>query len=86
MPKRDPVELAAHLVAALYAATSGRRGRFRRIDDCAARAGITKPADIERAVRTAEEAGFLVRQVDEPLVMLTELGRHAAHPRGDGKR
>jgi hypothetical protein len=73
-------------VAALHAATRGRPGRFRRIDDCAARAGITAAADVAQAVETAERAGFLVRHVDGPLVMLTEQGRQAAQPGQGGAR
>ena len=75
-----PLELAARFVAVLYAATRGRSGRFRRISDCAKRAGI-EGADIERAVRTAEAAGFLVVHVDERQVMLTAKGLEAARPR-----
>ena len=74
----DAIALAARFVAALYAATRGRPGQFRRIDDCAERAGITKPADIERAMRTAEAGGLLVVHVSEPMVMLTAKGREAA--------
>jgi hypothetical protein len=65
------LELAARLVAVLYAATNGRPGQFCRIDDCAAHAGITRPTDDTRAVATAEAAGLLVAHVSEPLVMLT---------------
>ena len=72
------LELAARFVAVLYAATRGRSGRFRRISDCAERAGITKARDIERAVQTAEAAGFLVVHVSEPTVMLTAKGLDAA--------
>ena len=78
MPKLDRLELAAHFIVALYAATRGRSGRFRRINDCAERAGITKAADIERAVQTAEAAGFLVVHVSEPTAMLTAKGLEAA--------
>lgn len=73
------LDLAARFVQALYAATSGKPGQFRRIDDCAYRAGLTKAA-AARAVKTAEAAGFLVVRVDEPLVMLTREGREAAKP------
>ena len=82
MPKGPgPLELAARFVAALYAETGGRSGRFRLISDCARRAGISKYVDIDRAVTTAEAAGFLVCSVDEPRVMLTEKGREAARRR-----
>ena len=74
----DPLELAAHFIVALYAATRGRSGRFRRIADCAERAGITEPAEIKAAVLTAEKAGFLVVHVDEPAVMLTAKGLEVA--------
>jgi hypothetical protein len=77
----DPLELAARFVAVLYASTRGRSGRWRRISDCAERAGI-KGADVERAVRTAEKAGFLVVHVDEPAVMLTAKGLEVAAKRG----
>ena len=80
MPKPTALELAARFVAVLYAATNGRPGQFRRIDDCAARAGIKRPADVTRAVATAEAAGLLVVHVSEPMVMLTAKGREAAHP------
>ncbi|MPZ31458.1 MAG: hypothetical protein GEV13_10750 [Rhodospirillales bacterium] len=70
--------LAARFVAVLYAVTNGRPGQFRRIDDCAQHAGITRPADVKRAVATAEAAGLLVAHVSEPLVMLTTKGREAA--------
>jgi hypothetical protein len=63
-------------VAALYAATRGRPGTFRRVAGCAERAGIKKAADVERAMRTAEAAGLL--HVSEPMVMLTAKGREAA--------
>jgi hypothetical protein len=76
----EHIELAARFIAALYAATRGRPGRFRRIDDCAKRARI-KGADVERAVRTAEAAGFLVVHVDEPMAMLTDKGLEAARPK-----
>jgi hypothetical protein len=72
--------LAARFVAVLYAATNGRTGQFRQIDDCAARAGITRAADLKRALATAEAAGLLVMHVSEPLVMLTTKGREAAQP------
>ena len=68
------LELAAHFIVALYAATRGRSGRCRRIADCAERAGIKKAAEIKTAVSTAEKAGFLVVHVDEPAVMLTTKG------------
>jgi phenylpropionate dioxygenase-like ring-hydroxylating dioxygenase large terminal subunit len=83
--KRD-LELAARFVAALHQATAGRRGRFRSIADCASRAGITGQRDVKTAWSTAERAGFLVVHVDEPLVMLTEQGREAAHPQGPAGR
>jgi hypothetical protein len=73
-----PVELAARFIAALYAATRGRPGRFRRIDDCAFRAGIKRAADIKRAMRTAEKAGFLAVHVSGPMVTLTGKGLKAA--------
>jgi hypothetical protein len=54
MPKhpttQPSIALTARFVAVLYAATQGRSGRWRRIGDCAERAGI-KGADVERAVR-----------------------------------
>ena len=78
MATPDALELAARFIAALYATTRGRSGRFRRISDCAERAGIAKAADVERAVRTAEAAGFLVVRVDEPMAMLTAKGLEAA--------
>jgi len=78
LPKSDPLELAAHFIVALYAATRGRSGRFRRIADCAERAGITKAAEIQTAGSTAEKAGFLVVHVDEPAVMLTAKGLEVA--------
>jgi hypothetical protein len=78
MPKASHLELAAHFIVALYAATRGRSGRFRRIADCAERAGITKAAEIKTAVSTAERAGFLVIHVDEPAVMLTAKGLEVA--------
>jgi hypothetical protein len=78
MATHDAPDLAARFIAALYAATRGRSGRFRRMSDCAERAGIIKAADVERAVRTAEAAGFLVVHVDEPLAMLTTKGLEAA--------
>ena len=81
MPKPNALTLAARFVATVYAATNGRPGVFRRIDDCAARAGITKAADVERAVATAEAAGPIVVHMSEPLVMLTSNGRNAARSR-----
>ena len=81
MPKPTALELAARFVAVLYAATNGRTGVFRRIDDCAHRAGITRAADVKRAVATAEAAGLLVVHVSEPQVMLTTKGREAARSR-----
>ena len=75
------LELAAHFIVAHYAATRGRSGRFRRIADCAERAGIKTAAEINTAVSTAERAGFLVVHVDEPAVMLTAKGLEVARPR-----
>ena len=75
------LELAARFVAALYVATRGRSGRWRRIVDCAERAGI-KPSSVGPAVRTAEAAGFVVVHVDEPIVMLTAKGLEAARQSG----
>jgi hypothetical protein len=80
MPKPDALELAARFIAALYSATQGCPGRFRSIVDCARRAGIEDPAEITLAWSTAEQAGFLVVHVSDPLVMLTEQGRQAAQP------
>ena len=80
MPKPTALELTARFVAVLYAATNGRAGQFRRIDDCASRAGIKRPADVTRAVATAEAAGLLMVHASEPLVMLTVTGRKAAKP------
>ena len=77
MPETD-LELAARFVAVLYAATNGRSGKFRRIDDCATHAGIKRAADLKRALATADAAGFIVVHVSEPLVMLTTKGREAA--------
>ena len=83
MPKRPTsqpsIALTARFVAVLYAATQGR-GRWRRIGDCAERAGI-KGADVERAVRIAEKAGLLVMHIDELQVMLTAKGLEVARPR-----
>lgn len=62
---------------ALYRATDGHRGRFQRIDDCAARAEMVAADEIALAVRTAERAGFLVVHVDQSLVMLTQKGLEA---------
>jgi hypothetical protein len=77
MPEPTALKLAARFVAVLYAATNGRPGQFQRIDDCARRAGIKRPADVTRAVATAETAGLLVVHVSEPMVMLTAKGREA---------
>jgi hypothetical protein len=70
----DDLELAAGFVLALYQATKGRRGLFRSIVDCARRAGIEDPVDITLASTMAEQAGFLVAHVSEPMVMLTAKG------------
>lgn len=79
MPRRpSDLELAARFLQALYQATDGKPGQFRRIDDVAARAGIKRPADLKQAIATAEGAGFIVVHVSEPLVMLTREGRQAA--------
>ena len=80
MPDTD-LEFAARFVAVLYTVTNGRPGQFRRIDDCAARAGITRAADLKRALATADAAGLLVVRVSEPMVMLTTKGREAVHQR-----
>ena len=81
MPKKpNAIALAARFVAALHDATRGKPGEFRRIADCAQRAGIAKAADVERAIRTAEAAALLVMHVNEPMVMLTAKGREAAQP------
>lgn len=80
MPTSDrSLELAARLVAALHAATRGRLGHFRSISDIAERAGISG-SDIERAVATAERAGFVDRHVDRPMIVLTPKGIAAARP------
>ena len=78
MHKPNALKLAARFVAMLYAATNGRPGQFRRIDDCAARAGITRAADVTLAVSTAEAAGLVVVHVSEPSAKLTTKGREAA--------
>jgi len=49
------------------------------VHEQAERAGIVGP-DIERAIDMAEAAGFLVRHVDEPTVMLTAKGLKAGRP------
>ncbi len=85
MPSKRDLELAARFVAALYQATTGRRGRFRSIVDCARRVGITEEGDTKTAWSTAEQPGFLVSHVTEPMVMLTEEGRQAVQP-GQGNR
>jgi hypothetical protein len=77
MPRSD-VELVGRFLAVVYDLTSGQPGRFRRIDDCAKRAGIKQRADLDQAVATAEAAGFLVVHVGEQLVMLTSKGREVA--------
>jgi hypothetical protein len=74
----DDLELAARFVAALFKATQGRPGHFRHIDDVAAWAGIESEADIKRALRAAESAGFLVTHAYRPMAMLTEEGLEAA--------
>jgi hypothetical protein len=74
----DDLELAARFVAALFKATQGRPGHFRHIDDVAAWAGIKSEADIKRALRAAESAGFLVTHAYRPMAMLTEEGLEAA--------
>ena len=74
----DDLELAARFVAALFKATQGVPGRFRRIDDVAAWAGIEVEAEVQRALRSAESAGFLVIHADKPLAMLSEEGLEAA--------
>lgn len=71
------LDLAARFISALYAATRGRPGRFRRIADVAERAGIGA-VDVDQAVKAADRAGFLVVLVSEPRVMLTEKGLAAA--------
>ncbi len=77
----------ARFVAVLYAATKGRPGQFRRIDDCAAHAGIKRAADLKRALATSDAAGFIVVHISEPMVMLTSKGREAAQPgRPAGRR
>jgi hypothetical protein len=81
MPKPKALELPARFVACLYAATNGRPGQFRRIDDCAQHAGITRAADLKRTLATAEAAGLLVLHLSEPMVMLTTKGRQAARSR-----
>jgi len=86
MATKRELELAARFVGALHDATSGRRGRFRSIVDCAQRAGITSQRDITTAWSTAERAGFLIVHVSEPMVMLTEQGRQAVQPRHPGGR
>jgi hypothetical protein len=72
------VELVGRFLAVVYDLTSGQPGRFRRIDDCAKRAGIKQQADLAQAVATAEAPGLLVVHVGEQLVMLTSKGRDAA--------
>jgi hypothetical protein len=71
-------ELAARFVAVLYAATKGRPGQFRRIDDCAAHASIKRAADLKRTLAMADAAGFIVVHISEPMVMLTSKSREAA--------
>jgi hypothetical protein len=85
MPETD-LELAARFVAVLYAATKGRPGQFRPIDDCAAHAGIKRAADLKRALATADAAGFIVLHISEPMVMLTSKGREAAQPGRPARR
>jgi hypothetical protein len=78
------LELAAHFMRALYAATHGRPGQFRQIYDCAQLAGLTDAAHIELAWNTAEAARFVVVRVDELSVMLTSKGLQAAGKNRDG--
>lgn len=87
----EPIEFAARFIVALYAATRGRPGRFRRIADCAERAGIDV-ADIEAVIALAVKAGMIDRRVDEPeWVILTTEGLQSARltnvrrPYADGK-
>ena len=77
MHKSTALELAARFVAALYFATNGRPGQFRRIGDCAKRAGIRAAREIDLAVHTAEQAGFIVVHVNATQVMLSAKGRQA---------
>lgn len=78
MPRPDALDLAARFVTALYIATEGKPGVFRRIDDIAQRADIEKASEIDIAVRVAERGGLLIVRADEPLVTLTKEGRQAA--------
>ena len=77
-PTMSDLELAARFVAALCALNRRRPNSFRRVDQCAERAGITKAADIERALATAERAGFITVRVDGVCAMLTDKGLEAA--------
>ena len=72
------LELVGRFVAVVYDMTSGQPGRFRRIEDCAKRAGIKRREDLAQVVATAEAAGLLLVHVGEQLVMLTSKGREAA--------
>ncbi len=78
---RNDLLLAARFIVALYNVTKGRPGRFRRIDDCARRAGIAGERDTETALRTAERAGFVTVRVDGAEAMLTTEGLRAARKR-----
>jgi len=73
IPPPDALKLAARFIAALYETTRGPPGAFRRIIDCAERAGISG-ADVTTAVRTAEKAGLLDVHVSGPMVTLTAKG------------
>lgn len=66
------------IILALYEATRGRPGRFRRIADCAERAGLSKAAEIELAWKTAEAAGLPTVRGDTLDMMLTKKGLVAA--------
>ena len=77
MPGSTDVELAARLVAALYHATGGQPRLYRRIDDCAAEAGIDDPVDVQRALTAAARTGFLMVHIERSLAMLTPQGLDA---------
>lgn len=76
----DRLELAARLIAALYAITRNRRNVFVPMGRIAEMAGLTAE-QAKRAGETAEAAGFVVVREDGSDAMITEKGRQAAGER-----
>lgn len=76
MPTR--LALAARFIATLHAASRKNPGSWRPVRSIGKATGIVDSAQLEQAVRDAEAAGLIERQVNGHHVLLTAEGRRVA--------